>query len=102
MLRHAEGYSCEARGRRRSFVSIEGFLRGALAMRAIIVIVLSAAALAACSPADDVTGSIESCASKLYSSYNPKDMKQCVGVCIACNRGVTTTCSTSCTLKGAR
>ena len=72
-------------------------------MRAIIAIVLAAAALAACSPDnDDVTGSIASCASKLYSSYNPKDIKQCVGVCIACSRGVTTTCSTSCTLKGAR
>jgi hypothetical protein len=29
-------------------------------------------------------------------------MKQCVAVCIACERGVVTTCSTSCTLKGAR
>jgi hypothetical protein len=71
-------------------------------MRAMIAIVLSAAALAACSPDNDVTGSIGSCASKLYSAYNPKDMKQCVGACIACDRGVTTTCSTACTLKGAR
>lgn len=72
-------------------------------MRAIIAIVLSAAALAACSPDNnDVTGSIGNCARKLYSPYNPKDMKQCVGVCIACDRGVTTTCSTACTLKGAR
>jgi hypothetical protein len=29
-------------------------------------------------------------------------MKQCVAVCIACESGVITTCSTSCTLKGAR
>jgi hypothetical protein len=29
-------------------------------------------------------------------------MKQCVAACIACERGVTTTCSTSCTLKGAQ
>lgn len=72
-------------------------------MRAIIAIVLSAAALAACSPDNnDVTGSIDSCARKLYSTYNPKNMKQCVAVCIACDRGVTTTCSTACTLKGAR
>ena len=70
-------------------------------MRAMIAIILSAAALAACTPDNDVTGSI-GCASKLYSPYNPKDMKQCVGACIACDRGVTTTCSTSCTLKGAR
>ena len=72
-------------------------------MRAIIAIVLSAAALAACSPDNnDVTGSIDSCARKLYSTYDPKNMKQCVGTCIACDKGVMTTCSTACTLKGAR
>jgi hypothetical protein len=72
-------------------------------MRAMIAIVLSAAALAACSPDNsDVTGSINDCARKLYSAYNPKNMKQCVAACIACDRGVTTTCSTACTLKGAR
>ena len=73
-------------------------------MRAIIAIVLSAAALAACTPESngDVTGSIEDCARKLYSDYNPKDKKQCVAVCIACQRGVTTTCSTACTLRGAQ
>ena len=71
-------------------------------MRAMIVIILSAVALAACTPDSDVTGSIDKCTRQLYSSYNPKDMKQCVGACIACERGVTTTCSTACTLKGAR
>ena len=78
-----------------------GFLDGAVNMRAIIAIVLAAAVLAACTPDNDVTGSIGACAARLYSPYNPKDMKQCVGACIACERGVTTTCSTSCTLKGA-
>ena len=71
-------------------------------MRAIIAIVLAAAALAACSPDNDVTGSIGSCANKLFSPFNPRGMKQCVAACITCDRGVTTTCSTSCTLKGAR
>ena len=70
-------------------------------MRNIIAIVLSAAVLAACKPDNEVTGSID-CATKLYSPYNPKDMKQCVAVCLACQRGVMTTCSTSCTLKGAQ
>jgi hypothetical protein len=97
------GTFCEARSRRHSFASSEGSFWGALTMRAIIAIVMAAAALAACSPDNnDVTGSIGSCTSKLYSPYNPKNMKQCVDVCIACNRGVMTTCSTSCTLKGAR
>ena len=72
-------------------------------MRVIIAIVLSAAALAACTPeSNDVTGSVGDCARKLYSQYNPKDKKQCVAVCIACERGVTTTCSTACTLRGAQ
>jgi hypothetical protein len=29
-------------------------------------------------------------------------MKQCIDVCIRCDRGVTATCSTSCTFKGAQ
>ena len=80
----------------------DGSLSGASTMRAIITIMLCAATLAACTPdtSNDVTGSID-CANRLYTPYNPKNMKQCVAVCIACERGVTTTCSTSCTLKGA-
>jgi hypothetical protein len=72
-------------------------------MRVIIAIILSAAVLTACTPEsnNDVTGSVGDCARKLYSQYNPKDKKQCVAVCIACERGVMTTCSTACTLKGA-
>jgi hypothetical protein len=74
-----------------------------MTMRAMIAIMLSAATLAACTPENnDVTGSIGTCVRKLYSAYNPKDMKQCVGACIACESGVTTTCTTSCTLKGAQ
>ncbi|UPJ54680.1 hypothetical protein IVB30_06590 [Bradyrhizobium sp. 200] len=75
-------------------------------MRVIIAIVLSAAVLAGCTPENssraDVTGSIDNCARKLYSQYDPKNMKQCVAVCIACERGVMTTCSTACTLRGAQ
>jgi hypothetical protein len=73
-------------------------------MRVIIAIFLSATALAACTPesSNDVTGSVDDCARKLYSQYNPKDKKQCVAVCISCERGVMTTCSTACTLRGAQ
>jgi hypothetical protein len=42
------------------------------------------------------------CATNLYANYNPLNMEQCVNVCLRCERGVMTTCSTSCTLKGAR
>jgi PBP1b-binding outer membrane lipoprotein LpoB len=71
-------------------------------MRALFAIVFSAIALAGCNSDNDVTGSVESCAKKLYAPYNPKNMKQCVRVCIDCERGIITTCTTSCTLKGAR
>ena len=76
-------------------------------MRALLAIMLSAVVLAGCNPdsnsnSNDITGSIDNCARKLYSSYNPKDLKQCVAVCVSCQRGVVTTCSTSCTLKGAQ
>jgi hypothetical protein len=66
------------------------------------VAVLFVITLVACSPAAEVTGSTNKCATDLYPSYNPKLLNQCVDVCIKCNHGNTTTCSTSCTLKGAR
>ena len=46
-------------------------------------------------PAGEVTGSTNKCATDLYPSYNPKALDQCVDVCIKCNHGVMTTCSTS-------
>ncbi len=70
-------------------------------MRSVTVLA-ACVLLVSCSPEPDMTGSTNSCAAKLYSAYNPKDLNQCVDVCINCNRGTTTTCSTSCTLKGAR
>ena len=73
-------------------------------MRILVAIMLSAVVLAGCNPDtnnNDITGSIDNCARKLYSAYNPKDLKQCISVCISCQKGVMTTCSTSCTLKGA-
>ena len=42
------------------------------------------------------------CARQQYADFNPKNMQQCVNVCITCERGSMTTCSTSCTLKGAK
>ncbi len=42
------------------------------------------------------------CAAKLYSPYDPKNRQQCMAVCLTCSAGVQTTCSTSCTLKGAQ
>ena len=36
------------------------------------------------------------------TGYDSSRFDQCVAGCIKCEHGVTTTCSTSCTLKGAR
>jgi len=71
-------------------------------MRCVAVLVATALLLAACSPDPEVTGSTNKCATDLYPNFNPKQFSQCVDVCIKCNRGTTTTCSTSCNLKGAR
>lgn len=71
-------------------------------MRYRTIIILFAITLASCSSEDDITGSTPSaCVAKLYSAYNPKDMNQCVAVCKTCDHGNTTTCTTSCTLRGA-
>jgi hypothetical protein len=81
-----------------------GRLDGAIDMRAILAIMLSAAVLAGCTPDSnsDITGAIDNCARKLYNPYNPKNLKQCIAVCLSCQNGAMTTCSTSCTLKGAQ
>jgi hypothetical protein len=71
-------------------------------MRRFAALATLAVVMAACSPGGEATGSINSCATELFPAYNPKIMDQCVAVCKKCDRGVTTTCTTSCTLKGAR
>lgn len=64
--------------------------------------VLGVFALGGCSPDPDTTGAISSCVRDLFPSYNPKIMDQCVNACKKCDRGTTITCTTSCTLRGAR
>jgi hypothetical protein len=71
-------------------------------MRRFAVLLPIGLFIVSCSPEGDVTGSTNKCATDLYPSYNPKALDQCMTVCMKCDRGVTTTCSTSCTLKGAR
>jgi hypothetical protein len=61
-----------------------------------------ALAAASCSPQGETMGSTNKCATDLYPSFNQKVLDQCVGACIKCDHGNTVTCSTSCTLKGAR
>jgi hypothetical protein len=71
-------------------------------MKSAAVLLLVLFAVQSCSKSDDVTGSIDGCATGIYSAYNPKALDQCVEVCKKCQHGVTVTCTTSCTLKGAR
>jgi hypothetical protein len=71
-------------------------------MRHLAILLAVAALVTSCSPEEPVTGSVNKCATELYRSYNSKAMNQCVDVCIKCDHGTITTCSTSCTLKGAR
>jgi hypothetical protein len=69
-------------------------------MRLLAVLVL-ALMTAACNQEQDITGSTASCPMRNYSSYNARDMNQCVSACKSCDHGNTVTCTTSCTLKGA-
>lgn len=70
-------------------------------MRQVAILLTIAFVATACSPEGEVTGSVNKCATDLFPSYNPKVMDECVAVCKKCDHGITTTCSTSCTLKGA-
>ena len=68
----------------------------------LFAVILCALLTAACNQEQDVTGSTPLCPMRSYSSYNPRDMNQCVAACKACDHGNTVTCSTACTLHGAR
>ncbi len=68
----------------------------------VFVILIPLAVLAACSQQSEVTGGTGQCKSSLASSLDEKNFDQCVAACIKCENGVTTTCATSCRLKGAR
>jgi hypothetical protein len=67
----------------------------------LLALVLACAA-ASCRGDEETTGSVNKCATDLFPSYNPRRLDQCAAVCRACDHGTTTTCATSCTLKGAR
>jgi hypothetical protein len=66
-------------------------------MKSATVLVFMVFAAPSCSKSDDATGSIASC----LAAYNLKVIDQCVAACLKCQHGVTTTCTTSCKLKGA-
>jgi hypothetical protein len=61
-----------------------------------------ACTVASCRADEETTGAVDKCATDLFLQYNARSLDQCVAVCKICYRGTTTTCTTSCTLKGAR
>jgi PBP1b-binding outer membrane lipoprotein LpoB len=71
-------------------------------MSRTVAIICLALTVGACSQESQEASATNKCAADLFSPYNPKDLKQCVPVCIKCENGTTTTCTTSCTLKGAK
>ncbi|MES2752825.1 MAG: hypothetical protein V4661_15770 [Pseudomonadota bacterium] len=70
-------------------------------LKNICLALLAAIALAACGPKDDLTEAQKACMSNNFSQYKPSDLEQCVNACKVCRNGNTTTCTTSCRLKGA-
>jgi PBP1b-binding outer membrane lipoprotein LpoB len=71
-------------------------------MHRVLGVLAVAFVMVSCSAGDEAPVSTNKCATNLFPAYDPKDLKQCVNACIKCKNGVTTTCTTSCTLKGAR
>jgi PBP1b-binding outer membrane lipoprotein LpoB len=71
-------------------------------MHRLVVVFALAVVVVSCKPEEETTGSVNKCATELFTSYNPKSLDQCVAACRTCDHGTTTTCTTSCTLKGAR
>jgi hypothetical protein len=71
-------------------------------MRLLSLLALLTSPIGACSQPEEVATDVSACAAKLYASYNPKNIDQCIAVCMTCSKGTKVTCSTSCNLKGAR
>jgi PBP1b-binding outer membrane lipoprotein LpoB len=73
-----------------------------LLMRTLSLLVLVATLLAGCSNEPEYSDQQRTCIAKLYSSFDAKQMSQCVNVCKSCMGGSMVTCTTSCNLKAAR
>ena len=73
----------------------------AVRRRPLIGAMLFAAALAGCSKELETTPEQRLCIAARYSSYDAKQLSQCVDVCKVCMKGNTVTCNTSCRLRGA-
>ncbi len=68
----------------------------------LIRALLLAALVAGCSKEPEYSDAQRACIAKLYSSYDAKQMGQCVNVCKSCMDGSPVACTTSCKSKGAQ
>jgi hypothetical protein len=74
-------------------------------MRRLALVIAMALVVSACNQGDEAhnpPGPNDACARNVIPGYNPKVFDQCVAVCKQCERGVTTTCTTACKLRGAQ
>ena len=69
--------------------------------RSLIPLTVLALGLASCSQEMETTEQQRACIAQRYTSYDARQLNQCVDVCKACMRGNTVTCNTSCKLRGA-
>lgn len=70
-------------------------------LRSLILLVVVAASLAACSQEAEYTDQQRACIAGRYADFDARNLSQCVDVCKACMNGNNVTCNTSCKLKGA-
>jgi len=70
-------------------------------LRSLILLVVVAASLAACSQETEYTDQQRACIAGRYADFDARKLSQCVDVCKACMNGNNVTCNTSCKLKGA-
>jgi hypothetical protein len=70
-------------------------------LRSLSVLAAVAIGLASCSQDDGYTDQQRACIAQRYTSYDARQLSQCVDICKACMNGNTVTCNTSCKLKGA-
>jgi hypothetical protein len=68
----------------------------------VFLILIPLSILAACSREPETAEATSKCIAANYSSYDEKNFNQCVAACMKCEHGVRTTCSTACTLRGAK
>lgn len=73
-------------------------LRGTLCTLGALTAVVTM--MASCSKEPEYTDRQRACIAGRYSKYDATKFDQCVDVCEQCLAGTTTTCTTSCKLKG--